>query len=430
MKILLIAAGSFAPWNVIGAIRWTKICKYLSQNGDEITVIAHKKRMTHSDELLAKDALLCKKVYYVSESGAEKILKIIFKLWGKTRGLSKEKSEKQFNALMMSQRYLRSISYHGFAKKAKQQINNLNEQYDIVISTNPLSAHWAAEYASKKLSIPWISDFRDPIAPTLPQSRHEKKLLQWQKRICVNSDSVIAVSKGLKEVLATGNEVCRDKIHVIYNGFDPDDRPAIKESSDGKLHLVYTGILYTGKRDLTPVFQALSELCRAGSILETDIVFDYAGNEIEILRDQARKYGMENIIKNHGFITRKESLALQMQSDILVMATYNDEGNPGVMPGKLYEYMMIRKPILAIVSGEVKGSELKVIIEKSSVGYCHETEFDGIDSLKEFLVMVRKNRDNGNEAPYLYDTRKFEYPQIASEVSRIISETIRDGKAR
>ena len=111
---------------------------------------------------------------------------------------------------------------------------------------------------------------------------------------------------------------------------------------------------------------------------------------------------------------------------MLVIATYNDLGNPGVMPGKLYEYMMIQKPILAIVIGAVQGSELKKVISESDVGFCYETSFDDINSLKQFILHISNIKQKNDMMRLSYNTGKFEYPSIAKQVCEVIKDTIKE----
>ena len=426
MKVLVIAAGAFAPWNIIGAIRWTKICKYMSQDGEILTVIGQEKGLQKKDELLIQDASMCHRVYYMSESIMEKCIRFVFESLGKAKKQSKETSIRKYNTLMTSQKYFRLLNYFNFTSKAKRCIRKIEDDFDIVISTNPICAHWAAMYAAQKLNIPWIADFRDPIAPTVPKDRYGKWLMGWQEKICKKADSVIAVSKGLKDVLCNGESQLIEKTHVIYNGYDPVDKPQTKMSVGKGLNFVYTGILYNGKRDLSVVFRAIHELILENKLINEQIEFHYAGEDYNILKSQASQYDMDNMLVDHGFVSRKEALGLQAASDVLVIATYNDLGNPGVMPGKLYEYMMIQKPILAIVIGAVQGSELKKVISESDVGFCYETSFDDINSLKQFILHISNIKQKNDMMRLSYNTGKFEYPSIAKQVCEVIKDTIKE----
>jgi len=425
MKILVVAAGAFAPANIIGAIRWTKICKYLAMRGHNISVIAQNSRTQVQDMLLMKDAHCCE-VNYLDAGWIEKCLKRIYIRMGQKKEESAEQAIRTYYNATYSVTLVRLLNCLGFAKETKKYIEKNTQDADIVISTNPISAHWGAMRVARKLRIPWIADFRDPLYTPGGKSLYNRIMAYWQDRICSRADAIIAVSKGLREVLCQNREAYLKKTHVIYNGYDAADRPeATQERDDKFVRFVYTGILYTGKRDLTPVFTALKALCDEGVVQKENLIFDYAGTEYEILRKQASQADMDCILRDHGFVSRSDSLKLQQNADVLVMATYNDEGNPGVMPGKLYEYMMFQKPILAVVSGQVRGSELKEVIEECDVGYCHETSFDEPAQLKAFLQELILARTRRAPPAYAYRTQRFEYETLAGEVERLIENQVK-----
>lgn len=423
MNVLVIASGAFAPNNVIGAIRWTKICKYLAQTGETITVLAQDNYTSVQDEILMKDAEYCDEIVYISEGFFLSLIKRLYIITLRVKGLTYKEAMNQYRIALLSRRLIRTVGYYDFFFETKRWLRH-NHSYDVAISTNPLGAHWSAEYANKKYHIPWIADFRDPIAPINGKGLYRKWLEKCQNKIIYKADSIIAISKGLKETLCRNNIGAYEKTYVIYNGFDSDDSLSSDRVKNGKIRFVYTGILYTGKRDLRPLFQAFRELCDSGFLNKDDIIFDYAGDDYKILYDQASKFRMEDVIIDHGFIPRRTALELQAAADVLVMATYSDPGNPGVMTGKVYEYMMMKKPILAIISGTVPEPELKIVLNECDAGFCYESGFDKIDKLKVFLAMIIDVYYGVCELPYKYNVDAFDYRNIAIQVNELIKSTI------
>ncbi|MEH7255748.1 hypothetical protein V7111_26940, partial [Neobacillus niacini] len=67
MKKILIVSYLFAPENAIGAIRPTKIAKFLSEKAYDITVITSSNKLKH-DSMLEKDLSKLKKVIEVDHS--------------------------------------------------------------------------------------------------------------------------------------------------------------------------------------------------------------------------------------------------------------------------------------------------------------------------------------------------------------------------
>ncbi len=102
-------------------------------------------------------------------------------------------------------------------------------------------------------------------------------------------------------------------------------------------------------------------------LLDKELIeFHYAGNEsaYEIFKSQAEKYALGSQCVYHGKLTRGEAIQLQKNSDILLMASYDyKNNNGGVITGKLLEYLAAERPIIAIVTGDGRHSEVSQIIE-------------------------------------------------------------------
>jgi len=98
------------------------------------------------------------------------------------------------------------------------------------------------------------------------------------------------------------------------------------------------------------------------------ICVNYAGLDFNSLLNVATKYDLQSILKNHGFITRKQSLELQRKSQILILSSWNMVIEKDVIPGKLFEYMMIGRPIIGLISGQVGKSYVKEIIGECELG--------------------------------------------------------------
>ena len=77
----------------------------------------------------------------------------------------------------------------------------------------------------------------------------------------------------------------------------------------------------------------------------------------------------------------EEVLKKQLNSDVLLLISWNNEKEKMFIPGKIYEYFSLRKPVLSI--GYKEGS-LKDLIEETNVGY-HVSD---LESTKEVLLTI------------------------------------------
>jgi hypothetical protein len=160
------------------------------------------------------------------------------------------------------------------------------------------------------------------------------------------------------------------KVHTIINGFDPDLQNPGAGVSD-KFMIVYTGVLYQGKRDPEPLFQAISELIKSGKVCSSDVKIQFYGTDDEWLINDIKKYKLENVIKVCGSISREESILEQRKAQVLLLLTWNHPAEKGVYTGKLFDYLAARRPILAL---GIPGSVIEGLLKSKRQRYRHIEE--------------------------------------------------------
>jgi glycosyltransferase involved in cell wall biosynthesis len=439
MKRILIVSYFFAPENIIGAIRPTKLAKELVRQGYDVTVVCGNSN-NPEDAMLKKDCELINKIIRIKHSSHyTKIRNMIFStatsLGLKSKSTVKNTSSKTIiKKKSYFKKYLSNLAMHlldlyrdfDFCKRASKSIKF--DEYEIVFSSySPIGSHFFGRWIKRKnKNIKWIADFRDPMRLEIYPFGMRSYIRHLQNSFCEKSDYITAVSKGsLNQII---NRKYLDKSAVITNGYDICDFETINKGDDisvEKFTFVYTGGTYDGKRDLSPLFRVISELINEGEINKDKIQFYYAGNEGRYVKQQAEKYKCDNIVIDLGFISRIESLKLQNQAHVLVVTTWNSQNNQGVLSGKFLEYMLFKKPIIAIVSGDVENSEISQIIEECQIGTYyeqsqHEKHFTNIKEyiLKQYVTFINKESVEFN--PILKNVDMYSYANLTQKLSAII----------
>ena len=120
-----------------------------------------------------------------------------------------------------------------------------------------------------------------------------------------------------------------------------------------------------------------------------------------------------------------------MQSDILLLLTWNDNHSKGILTGKFFEYLLFKKPILGIVSGNVPNSETYELINRLKVGFCYE-QASGLDSerkLKDYILSLYTSFTISKEIdfqPNIEDVNNFDYEKLAFNLNDIIIEVTKN----
>jgi len=430
VKILIITS-CFAPKNVIGAVRVSKIAKYLIREGYDLTIISPV-----LEEYDLRDITLECNEFKETRRITVPYAHLTTKL---TKSYKKDNHQKktgeirnQVNTSVKANIY--RLLRNGFAcwrdyewgRKVQFIIQKDAQKYDIVFSSYPnLAAHNSALFAKKiGKAKKWIADFRDPLALDTIKGRRKKDLSKIQSEIVKNADLTLHVSKaGTEKFICYPDD--RKKVVWVPNGFDEEDFGLMNITSEfmnrEEIVFSYAGGLYGGERDCSPLFKAVRELIDDGKISIEDVKLEYAGSDFSILTKQAEKFNVAEIICNKGIISRTEAIELQSASDCVVVATFCYKDNEGAMTGKIYEPIMMRRPVLLLVNGPGKNSEPGKFVNYLKAGIVYEDSYErgDVTKIKKHILKLRKEKKNyGGISSEIDESRRdeFDYKSITRKL--------------
>lgn len=437
MLSILVILNSFAPINTPGSIPNTKLTKYLAHEDVKITLVTDViTPEMNVDQNLVPEEMSRFKVYRVGQS------QLYDSIIGRTRRTITDNGVKL--KLKSETRPVRaqivSLMKHGFfrarrkdwvhsAKKSLYPILK-HEHFDVIFSSYPISpAHEFAEYLIKKgVADKWIADFRDPMCYLEYDQYHYRKAMAQQQHIERSADHVTVVSEGAMDKFLPENKAS-GKMTYLPNGFDPDDFADVAKTmnapSDGRFRMFYAGTLYSGKRDLTVLFRAISELIAEGSMEADKISVEYAGNEWPIMESYAAKFGLESILTNYGYITRQRVMELMGEIDCSIVCTHNTAADHGVVTGKVFELLLAAKPIVAVITGDLPDSELGGIVKECKAGIVYEQANGEVDyqNLKQWLMdAYAQKQSEGKLVSTLDETARdrYNYRNLAHQLYEIM----------
>lgn len=383
---ILIVAHAFPPLNVIGSHRSYSWARFWRDEGHEIHVLTPSKHDIDGMMDLERDLRgIC--VYEVSylpirTSHPGTVHTGTHSAAGRWEWLKTITRRARFSLAMFGDPRL--LAYRPMVRKGMDIIREA--QFDFIIATSPPEVDFfVARTLSRRTGVPWVADFRDLWFRDM--RLYQSRLASWLSGP-VNSwlmkcaAVLVTVSRGLRVRLSeyTGREVL-----ISYNGFFEADRytlPHSQPKSDGKLHIVYTGRLYPGKRDPEPLFRAIRSLRTKGYDPKSRIVVDFYGFDDPWLRGLVRTYELEKTVSLHGFVPYSQSMALQHAADVLLFLDWTDMQAEGVLTGKLFEYLGAGRPILSL--GRRKDSEAAHLIAEANCGVTLTTD----DEVENFLLRL------------------------------------------
>lgn len=433
-KILLISY-CFAPQNVIGAVRPTKFAKYLTRLGHEVTVICGVGKTDLKDPTLESDLQELQNVRMVREwnplrdmSRRKKRGEAVAQKAGVQAERKKDEARGSSGFLhrVIDQAYilLAFLADRSFARRGKQAVRRMNTRYDVVLSSyGPLSVHEIGAYTKRKgMAKRWIADFRDEITVPFPWLRgYASRCLSGVKR---EADQITAVSGGVLAMMGLAQRGI-----VIPNGFDGEDLRSISEKAiqqDALMTFVYCGQLFAGQklsRTLEPFFHSIRRLSEQGVCERKECRVLYVGKEGAALKQQAAAAGVEEIVYDIGPVNRAHALALQKSADVLLLASWNSREQQGILTGKMLEYLMMNKPIVCCMKGDMPQSETKSILQAARIGFCYEeanaaADEQQLDRYVENLIVAAREIRPLMEQPDTAYLKQFAYPAIVERLEQ------------
>ena len=251
----------------------------------------------------------------------------------------------------------------------------------IITSGPPHSLHLIGLQLKQKFKLKWIADFRDPWTTigyhkSLRLSQYAAKKHKKLEHVVLNTaDTIIVTSKTTK---AEFQAITAQPIEVITNGYDVE--PVLNEALDTKFSLAHIGS-FLSERNPTLLWECLQELLHELPNFKTHFELKLIGAVSQEVLDAIKKYGLDLYLKNLGYVSHAEAIVHQKKSQVLLLIEIDSEDTKSIIPGKLFEYMVSNRPILAIGP---KGSDFAEIITNTNTGVF----FDYSEKLKLKSVIL------------------------------------------
>ncbi len=354
----------FPPSGGGGVQRWLKYIKYLARWGWEFTVITNEPESSGPrDDSLLNDipanthiirtdhadlsTVLPSKISFLRKSGYwQRWISAFFHITDRRQSWNRK-----------ARFYIRSE-----IKKSK---------YDAVIFTSPpYSLALLATELSGKVKCPLFLDLRDPwtinpykIYPT-PLHKYIDKIRE-EKTIARLKFVISAYQSTLNDYKNRIKDFAESQSLFLPNGFDEEDFSNLEMvdiPQKGKFNLGFSGSIYSHLNTPEPVFAAIQCLKKRN----TDIHFHHIGISVYDISQWADVYGISDRVHPWGYKDHRQSLGILQNMDVLCLILDDRWINAGnTVGGKLYEYLRLRIPILAIIP---ENGEAADVIRKTNSG--------------------------------------------------------------
>lgn len=231
---------------------------------------------------------------------------------------------------------------------------------DLVYSSGPPQcSHQLASAAARGSGVPWIGELRDLWVGN-PYVKRPWPLDWWSARL---ADRALPAARGYVTVTRGAAEVMRARyakpVEVAMNGFDPEDHAGLDDPAPldpERLTIIHAGTIYAGRRDARPLLEAMTLLDPAE---RARIGVHFWHDEGAYVTGVVNQLGLAGQVTFHGLVPRREILRIEREADVMLLCRWDDPAEDSVIPGKLFEYIGARRPILSV--GSTRGEAADIV---------------------------------------------------------------------
>jgi glycosyltransferase involved in cell wall biosynthesis len=409
----LLVIYTFPPMGGAGVQRATKFAKYLPEFGWAVTVLTVKDVTYHVyDHTLARDVPVETTVERTGSADPLRLAYLLGRLRNRllprrprladARGAARRPAAKAGglrDRLLLAYRSLKSMLFvvdpqllwapfavvRGVIAVRRQGVQV------VVAMPQPNSTAIIGYLVSRLTGRPLVLDLRDPWTQcpyfSMPTAFH-RRINDVLERACFShARRLVVISDSMRAGIETKYPELKDRIEVITNGHDAADLlGAVVPQRDERFTLAYIGSLYAHHAPVfTTVCQAIATLLAKRPNLRSRFRLRLVGRVEGVNTTLIRDHGLEDVVEVTGYLPHAEAVGHMLAADVLLLLVKDDlrtDRDVVTIPGKFFEYMASRRPILFV------GPECEVgaILERTGQGRALRSDSSAIsDQLAHYL---------------------------------------------
>jgi glycosyltransferase involved in cell wall biosynthesis len=291
-------------------------------------------------------------------------------------------------------------------------------------STFPIAtAHLIGLTLHRLTGLPWIADFRDPMTeadfPSHGPTRRLYRLIE--DRIARHAARLVFTTESsLKLYRERYPEVPDERWVLIPNGYDEDDfRDLVSRTAStaagAPLRLVHSGLVYPEERDPRPFFQALARLVKDGYLPPDSLRVELRGcGTVPYYAEILHQLHLEDLVQLLGPLPYREALCDCATASALLLLQGPSCNRQ--IPAKTYEYLRLRKPILALT--DAAGDTASLL--RSTGGATMIDLLDEDALYREIPIFMARVRSGVHQLPDPAATRRYARHNQAQELAQCL----------
>ena len=410
MKRVLVITYYWPPSGGSGVQRWVKFAKYLLGEGWQCVVCTPE-----NPDLIAEDSTLGAEIPPEVEVLRRPIIEpyeAYRRLLGRKKGQavtpisSGSKSFKEKLSLYVRGNFFVPDPRVWWVRPTARFLKKYLREHsvDVIVTTGPpQSMHLIGQRLTKATGIPWIPDFRDPWTKMyylkhLPLTKRTwRRLEKMEQSVIDEASAVLTVTPLVQEFYAAKTKT---PVAMITNGFDEEDFTG-EPAPDGYFNITHTGLFAKDGNPLE-LWKVLGAMAAEDQEFKAKLRLRLAGKtDPEVLQAIAEAKLAQNVV-NLGYCVHADAVREQKNATVLILPLRHDPDSRIILPGKLFEYLASRRPMLGI--GQVDGAMARVVSDCAAGAVC---DWDDAEGMRRFLGEAWEAFKAGGVKPTAGDVSAF-----------------------
>ena len=403
MKRALIITYYWPPTGGSGVQRWVKFSKYLPEFGwQPVIYTPENPERLAEDESLLRDVPDCAEIIKTHISEPYEAYR---RLVGRKKEVnpinSQKKTFKQKISVWIRGNFFIPDPRVGWVGPSVRYLTEYLKEHpvDVVVTTGPpQSMHLIGRGLKRALGVRWIADFRDPwtemfyfkhLGLTRCSERRHRRL---EQSVLDEADAVISVSPPVQKDFQSKTAT---PVYLVTNGFDEADFPAeaATAAAPESFRIVHTGLFASDGNPLG-LWDVLAAKCGSDEAFSKALRIRLAGKVDTGVVEALRSRGLGDKLDLLGYLPHDDTVREQRAADVLILPLRQEPEYAKVLPGKIFEYLAARRPVLGI--GQEEGAAAAVLRD-AAAGVMYDWDRDV--EVREFIDREWQRHLEGGSSP-------------------------------
>jgi glycosyltransferase involved in cell wall biosynthesis len=257
--------------------------------------------------------------------------------------------------------------WNKFALKAAKQLIAENDIKAVITAGPPQSTHLIGQQLKKEYDLFWLCDFHDAWTNVW----YYDELMKTSFARNLDSKMELKVLKECDHIITVGRQIISDfesklgtqeKIHLHSMGFDDEMVAHEAKVNPNEFVICYTGTMASNYEPQV-IFDSIKQILEQNE--NARIKVELYGLIADDIIEYAKSIGLEKQVDFKGYVPHKQAVEAIQNGAMLLLVSPNTPQAKMIIPGKIYEYLATRKPILNLAE---TGTETHEIIEECQAG--------------------------------------------------------------